>query len=149
MKPQSSLRLGITRRRRRSSTPAVSVARLEVFGVPVTWDRKGQHTVCWHAPLRVRLGGITTVLAAGSCNLYSSPAVDGVEPSAAQAKVVAALFLAISARTAGSSLSADEAEQNNVMEQPDSSGATPMLALLVANSARSRLDPASNVPLSL
>ena len=127
----------LTRRSRRSSSAAVSLIRLEVFGTPVTWDRKGQHTVSWHAPLRNRFGGITTVVAAGSCNIYNYPLVDGVQPSAAQAKVVAALILAISSRTARTTSrnSNESGDASRVMELPDSSGATPMLALLVSNSA--------------
>ena len=99
------------------------MAKLEDGGeaFELTWDRSSQHTISWSKPLKLHVRSIPTVIAAGSCNLYAFPSVDGQTPSSAQIQVLVKMLTAL--------------VNDSIFDMPDSSGATPLLALLVANNS--------------
>lgn len=95
------------------------------------WLQKGQHTVRWPLPIRIAVNGVMTSLAAGQANLYMYPKVTFnkvpgepglVHLSGSRLKVLDALIAAI-------------AVTGSVFESHDGAGATPILGLMVANTA--------------
>jgi hypothetical protein len=96
----------------------------------VRWDRSGQHTVTWEQPLKLSLEGVVTVVAPGSCNLYQFPRLHGHEASAAQMSVVGELLLRIASIGHTSPAASSDF---CVFDLPDSSGATPIMGLLLSN----------------
>ena len=106
--------------------------------IPFTWDTSGQHTLTWTQPIRMRIRGTTSTLGAGSCNLYTYPSVrllrgTTVRPDVLEGprlEVLAALLTAI-ATDKGGILTGGWP-----FDLADASGATPILALFVANTPR-------------
>ncbi len=88
------------------------------------WHLGGQHTLMWSKPLRLTQNKITTVVAPGSCCLYAYPFVTHPQPqpatTPAQLQVVATVIKTL--------------VNESLFNEPDASGATPVLALGVANS---------------
>ena len=97
-----------------------------------SWDAATQHTLSWPEPLRVALdpeSPIMTVVGAGSVNLYTMPTVNSTvggipyELTPGQLQAVYQLILTI----------ATHSSTRHLFDAPDSSGATPVLAIAVAN----------------
>jgi hypothetical protein len=130
---------------RRSRSNKVEVPPLEIdltatldgLEVQFHWSLSGQHTLSWSKPVRATVDGVTTTLASGECNLYHYPAVKfrcvpgatkPVPQEGARLELLSMLMTAV----------ATEASVD-IFCRADASGATPTLALLVANS-RQALD---------
>ena len=96
-----------------------------------SWDAGSQHTLSWSQPLRIvdEESGIPTVVGAGWMNLYTTPTVHSVAGgttyilTAAQLAAVFDLLVTI----------ATHPSTCHLFEKPDASGATPVLAIAVAN----------------
>jgi hypothetical protein len=128
----SLVRMATRSRSSRNAPPAQTQADVQVEvqqgkAVSVHWDRTKQHTISWSEPLKFRIAGGaaaggTAALSKGSCNLYAFPLVDGEPPTSAQVSILHELLLAL-------------ARSSDEVLLPDASGATAILALLVANTA--------------
>ena len=92
----------------------------------------GQHTLAWSAPICITIGADAIEIRPAKINLYSFPLLTFADlpgdllspPSQTEARVLRELLLALLAAGSGS---------HTFLRQQDSTGATPLLALLVAN----------------
>ena len=109
--------------------------------VRFSWSTAGQHTLTWSDTIRVRIDDHITALLPGSCNLYNFPTVQFLKSTHIQAEEQDGLRLQvlvdlITAIATGSGLTrGDGVLGQSPFDLPDDSGATPILALLVANTA--------------
>ena len=98
--------------------------------VTFEWSLTGQHTLTWRESVKVKKDGIVTTLGAGSCNLYMFPCVAFAKSTAVKAEpqtggrleVLSQMLTAIA-----------QQYEEELFGKPDSSGATPILGLFVAN----------------
>ena len=117
-------------------------------GVPVTWSRTTQHTLCWDVEVVLEVDGGLVTLDPGTCNLYTYPSMTPKAPKRTSVPLAGRRQGSLAHRPGGGTADPHHrkvfdalltealcsAETHEVFAQADASGAFPILAILVANS---------------